>query len=442
MGNSLKQSSTTTSHNSNTIDDDYSFTNSEEESILKVFHLISLQLDSDVEIKSRNQVLLSIFHSQLFVNILIQSKILESLVILKKLIVIFTRETSRDCIIYIWNLIEKCPDNTIIYKNKNKSLYVFFIIVLELALFNTDLLQSSESKEENDNINDIELIANKMADMVIHDTKINKFDISQSYIAKSISITNNNNNNNKEEEEEILIEFEDLYSWMKIYGAYIPKVFESMITDIFFNSPNKSFKPYCSPILLEGSKIVNINNLLPLSLYSDSLQGNWTRLYTMDQDGVDFNRISFGILGYSGPTCILMKCKSNNNNNSIPIVIGVFSNERWKESNKYYGSSSNFIFTLSPEFRIFRSKISSNGNYQYLNTKSYKYPHGLGFGGSDDFESFRLFIPDSLENCVAKSNCLTYETGTIHKGGEAFELENMEIWVNYCILYLVFIYII
>lgn len=429
MGNALKQQTSIKSlnQNSNLIDDDdYKFNNNEEESILKVFHLISLQLDSDVEIKSRNQVLLSIFHSQFFVNILIQSKILESLILLKKLIVVLSRETSRDCIIYIWNLIEKYPDNSIIYTNKNKSLYVFFIIVLELALFNTDLLNS---KEENVNINDIELTAIKMVDMVEHDTKKNKFNISQSYVIEK------SNHNNEEEKDIIieLIEFEDLYTWMKIYGAYIPKVFESMITDIFFNSYNKNksnYKPYCAPILMERSKIVNINNLLPLSLYSDCLQGNWTRLYTMDQDGVDFNRVSFGILGYSGPTCLLMKCKSNDINNLLPTIIGVFSNERWKESNKFYGSSSNFIFTLSPELRIFRTKSSSNGNYQYLNTKSYKLPHGLGFGGSDDFESFRLFIPDTLENCIAKTNCLTYETGTIIKNniGETFELENMEIW--------------
>lgn len=38
-------------------------------------------------------------------------------------------------------------------------------------------------------------------------------------------------------------------------------------------------------------------------------------------------------------------------------------------------------------------------------------PHGLGMGGS--LEKFRLFIPDTLEDCVAHSNCLTFEAGSL-----------------------------
>lgn len=38
-------------------------------------------------------------------------------------------------------------------------------------------------------------------------------------------------------------------------------------------------------------------------------------------------------------------------------------------------------------------------------------PHGLGMGGS--LEKFRLFIPDTLEECVAHANCLTFEAGSL-----------------------------
>ena len=37
-------------------------------------------------------------------------------------------------------------------------------------------------------------------------------------------------------------------------------------------------------------------------------------------------------------------------------------------------------------------------------------PHGLGLGG--DLEKFRLYLPDTLEGCVAHSNCLTFERGS------------------------------
>jgi TLD len=35
----------------------------------------------------------------------------------------------------------------------------------------------------------------------------------------------------------------------------------------------------------------------------------------------------------------------------------------------------------------------------------------LGIGGST--EAFRIFIPDSLEGCVAKASCLTFERGNL-----------------------------
>jgi hypothetical protein len=38
-------------------------------------------------------------------------------------------------------------------------------------------------------------------------------------------------------------------------------------------------------------------------------------------------------------------------------------------------------------------------------------PHGLGMGGSLD--KFRLFIPDTLEDCFAHPNCLTFEGGSL-----------------------------
>lgn len=45
-----------------------------------------------------------------------------------------------------------------------------------------------------------------------------------------------------------------------------------------------------------------------------------------------------------------------------------------------------------------------------MRLKSYGMPHGLGMGG--DLEKFRLYLPDTLEKCVARNNCLTFETGS------------------------------
>lgn len=46
-------------------------------------------------------------------------------------------------------------------------------------------------------------------------------------------------------------------------------------------------------------------------------------------------------------------------------------------------------------------------------------PHGLGLGGI--LEGFRIFIPDSLENCTARGNCPTYEAGKLLLSSDQFD---------------------
>ena len=58
-----------------------------------------------------------------------------------------------------------------------------------------------------------------------------------------------------------------------------------------------------------------------------------------------------------------------------------------------------------------KSRVGNNGNYQWLNTKSFGLPHGLGIGGT--LEGFRLFISESFENCRASESCLCFEPGKL-----------------------------
>lgn len=80
---------------------------------------------------------------------------------------------------------------------------------------------------------------------------------------------------------------------------------------------------------------------------------------------------------------------------------------------------------ISPKLRVYRTKNVTSGAYQWLNTKAVTLPHGLGFGGT--VEGFRVFIPESLEGCVANHSCPTYETGKLVEG-ETFEIHTLEIW--------------
>jgi hypothetical protein len=95
--------------------------------------------------------------------------------------------------------------------------------------------------------------------------------------------------------------FELLKHWVCNYGPCISKVFESYLTEACFpNEKNPSFFPFRVPktnvpsdLLPHGSAI-----LILLSLYSDSLQGSWKRLYSSSSDGLSFNRMIHHTMGY------------------------------------------------------------------------------------------------------------------------------------------------
>jgi TLD len=231
------------------------------------------------------------------------------------------------------------------------------------------------------------------------------------------------------------ISFECFVSWSDEWAAHMVRVLETYVNFICFpSSLSPSFSPFFRPVLDQGSCIVtNECDLLSLGLYSGRLQGSWKRLYTSESDGLSFNRIVHHVLGYDGPTCMLIKVA-----NAEHSVIGLFSADRWKESNRFYGSSESFLFSLSPDLRILRSRSGSNGAYQWLNTSSYGMPHGLGMGGST--AQFRFFIPDSLENCMSETSCLTFEPGRLvppRPAGKkaithqnSFEIDSLEIWAT------------
>lgn len=220
------------------------------------------------------------------------------------------------------------------------------------------------------------------------------------------------------------------------YSAHAAKPFQSLVAIAFLNAlDSPSFKPYLAPELLEGSDILAGVEAGFLAMTGEELQGRWKQLYTMTKDGISFNRIVHHVLGYNGPTVILIRTAQESN------VLGFYCHDRWRESNRFYGSSSNFIFTLDPHLRIYRAKNPSNMNFQFLATSGFNTPHGLGLGGTLD--GFRLFIPDTLENCVARSICPTYEPGKMiftdrmnvienshgmQNAATVFEIAHMEVW--------------
>jgi hypothetical protein len=138
--------------------------------------------------------------------------------------------------------------------------------------------------------------------------------------------------------------------------------------------------------------------------------------------------MEWALLGYSGPTVILVKTTSQ-------AVLGAFASSSWKDSTQFYGDAECFLFELQPNVNIYRTE-GKGENFMYLHSKHGQadpallggHPFGLGFGGT--VENPRFFIPESFDHCSAH-----YLDSTFHQGEllpleslEKFEIQMLEVW--------------
>ena len=172
--------------------------------------------------------------------------------------------------------------------------------------------------------------------------------------------------------------------------------------------------------------------------------GRWHRLFSSEANGLSCNRLMHSILGYGGPTLILIRAKNNLG------TFGAYTFTSWThESGAFYGNSDCYLFRLGPDpFALYRPKGSGvmsmdteqtgskdeTRNYQYFNpearSKGYDgLAHGIGFGGTP--EKPRLYIDEVLDGSCAQSDDLTFENGPLLSGtpsNGSFEVEAIEAW--------------
>ena len=173
--------------------------------------------------------------------------------------------------------------------------------------------------------------------------------------------------------------------------------------------------------------------------------GSWHRLFSSEANGLSSNRLMHSILGYGGPTIILIRSKDTSDKGTCGCgIFGAYTHTAWTaESPQFYGNSDSFLFRLGPDpMAIYRPKggsetnaESDTHNYQYFNTearsKGYDgLSHGIGFGGTSELP--RLFIDEVLDDCRAAPEDLTYSKGPLLSGinlnSSHFEVEAMEAW--------------
>jgi hypothetical protein len=138
--------------------------------------------------------------------------------------------------------------------------------------------------------------------------------------------------------------------------------------------------------------------------------------------------MEWGVLGYSGPTVLVIKTTSD-------AVLGAFAESPWRDTKAFYGSPDCFLFQLSPALRVYRA-VDGAHNFMYLHaqiqnclvTDKQGLPHGVGFGGT--LSKPRLFIPESFEHCSASFLDKTFQAGELlpPEALEKFEINCLEIW--------------
>jgi len=192
--------------------------------------------------------------------------------------------------------------------------------------------------------------------------------------------------------------------------------------------------PFARPVLDHTSEIFDSSaspSLTVLSFASPHLGGKWHRLYSAQLDGLSFHSLEWSVLGYKGPTVIVIRTTEK-------AILGAFSTEAWHESGTFFGNNDCFLFQLEPMFSIHRA-LGREQNFIYLHSDFLKGPFdaftdhrfkgkGMGFGGTKDEP--RFFIPESLEHCSANFLDQTFEAGSLlpDEAMEGFEIKDIEIW--------------
>jgi hypothetical protein len=211
----------------------------------------------------------------------------------------------------------------------------------------------------------------------------------------------------------------DFISWAENTAPMLSSTLSTFMHNLLFHGKwvkhRLNFVLFQQPKLDQHSDIFEAHhpNLFALCCTTPSLAGDWHNLYSRQFHGASMNRLQYSILGYKGPTLVVIETDQEH-------IIGGFFNTKWKKSHDYYGEGSGFLFQLFPTLTVF-NPTGEDKNFIHLQD-------GLGFGGSKNMP--RLFIPASMEACNAGVMDKTFQTGNLLPDDclEKFNIKSIEVW--------------
>jgi hypothetical protein len=234
--------------------------------------------------------------------------------------------------------------------------------------------------------------------------------------------------------EQGLVELQDILEWADSVAPVFASILPTFMFQIFF--PGRPYPPsrtaFDFPRILSESTFFSTPSsplLFTFGCLSSALDGSYYRLYTSAVDGLSFNRLQNALLGYSGPTLLIIRATNNG-------VFGAFTASQWKEHKDFYGNSDCFLYQIAPDTAVYRPTGSAR-NFMYCNStarsKGYdQQAHGIGFGGTTGEP--RFFIEESFDHCFAGNRDLTFENGSLLPKTESgavqtyFDIDALEVW--------------
>ncbi|XP_061196760.1 MTOR-associated protein MEAK7-like [Saccostrea echinata] len=199
----------------------------------------------------------------------------------------------------------------------------------------------------------------------------------------------------------ILFQFENKKEILENISAMVP-------IPVFVGHRNEAVRS-----VLDHNSVLFLNYNLPIMH-----QSHWRFLFSNSVFGDSFSQLLSQIIN-KGPTLLVIRDKKGH-------LFGGMAADSWECRAKFYGSSSCFLFTLSPQYGIYTPTMY-NENFMYLNQGQATLLNGLGMGGQMDY--FGLWIDSSFNHghSKAKPKCTTYGSPQLSADPE-FEVDVIEVW--------------
>ena len=149
----------------------------------------------------------------------------------------------------------------------------------------------------------------------------------------------------------------------------------------------------------------------------------WYRIFAGEDDGWTFQSLERAILGYEGPTLLVVQGHSKIDNKNKSVTFGAYTATKWQNKRDFFGSSDCFLYQLQPTLTVLKPLpkmgtrgghymyFHSNTNVSTTNPSRKDLAVGLGFGGS--VRHPRLFIDNQLEEASVSHQDTSFEEGYI-----------------------------